>query len=68
MDLAPALYQNPIYVCPEMKLRGLLQISTFMHVPACDRFIFSQDRSTYLARQATYCRLAGRYDKPICRS
>jgi hypothetical protein len=39
--------ENLIYVFPEMKLRGL-QIQ-FLHSCICVRFIYSQDRSAYLA-------------------
>ncbi len=37
--------ENPIYVFPEKELRGLQ--SQFPHFCVCERFIYSQDRSTY---------------------
>jgi len=39
--------KNPIYVFPEIKLPGL--ISQFLHSSICEQFIYSQDRSAYLA-------------------
>jgi hypothetical protein len=37
--------ENPIYMFLEMKLRGLVS-NSYIHC-ICERFIFSQDRSTY---------------------
>jgi hypothetical protein len=47
----------PIYVFPEMKLRGLVtvfpkqdyNVSQFPHTCICERFNYSQDRSAYIA-------------------
>jgi hypothetical protein len=36
--------KNPIYVFPEKELRGL---SPKFHIHVCERFIYSQDRSSY---------------------
>jgi hypothetical protein len=37
--------ENPIYVFPEKELRGLSP--KFQVLCVCERFIYSQDRSTY---------------------
>jgi hypothetical protein len=40
--------ENPIYVFPEMKLRGLVP-NSYNHVSVSDLYIYSQDLSAYLA-------------------
>jgi hypothetical protein len=42
---APHCKENPIYVLPEKKLRGLSL--KFLHSCICERFIYSQDWSNY---------------------
>jgi hypothetical protein len=44
--------QDPIYVFPEMKLRGLIP-KFHIHVSGND-FIYSQDRSAYFAEFSVY--------------
>ncbi len=41
------LNRNPIYVFPKMKLRGLVPNSCISSI--CERFVYSQDWSAYLA-------------------
>jgi hypothetical protein len=44
----PHCNKNPIYVFPEKKLcAATVPISSFMCLCLCERFIYSQDRSTY---------------------
>jgi hypothetical protein len=43
----PHCTENPIFVFPEVKLRGLV-LSSYIHVFVSNK-IYSQDRSAYLA-------------------
>ncbi len=40
--------ENPIYVFPEMKLRGLVT-SSYTHVSVSDFYVYFKDQSAYLA-------------------
>jgi hypothetical protein len=42
--------QNPIYVYPEMKLRGLVP-NSYIYLSVSDLYIYSQDRSAYCLQQ-----------------
>ncbi len=44
----PHCKQDPLYVFPEMKLRGLV-LNFHIHVCICERFIYYHDWSTYFA-------------------
>jgi hypothetical protein len=46
----PHCTENPIYLFPEIKLRGLVPYS-FSHASVSDFFIYSQDQSAYLAAE-----------------